>query len=294
MTVHIGIFLALLCALATNLGFLYKHRGACAAADVDWRHPLRSGASLFRSRWFAVGMLVAVGAWGLHVAAMAMAPLSLVQAVISGGLVFLTVLAERVFGFSVGRRQWAGVGLTALGLSLLAVSLPSAGGSHSTYSTAAMIAFEAGLLAIGTLLVMSHKLGARHEHHGVLLGMASGILFGVSDVAIKALTGEIGVHGVGGLMSPWLATCVVASVIAFFASARGLQKGEAVPVITLTAAAANVSAIGGGILVFGDPLASDPIGLVVQSVAFLMVIVAAALTPAPLRAASSAGSASAA
>jgi drug/metabolite transporter (DMT)-like permease len=294
MTVHIGIFLALLCALATNLGFLYKHRGACAAPDVDWRHPLRSGAALFRSRWFAIGMLVAVGAWGLHVAAMAMAPLSLVQAVISGGLVFLTVLAERVFGFKVGRRQWMGVGLTALGLVLLAMTLPSAGGSHSTYSTAAMIAFEAGLLVVGTLLVMSHKFGARHEHHGVLLGMASGILFGVSDVAIKALTGEIGSHGVGGLLSPWLATCVVASVIAFFASARGLQKGEAVPVITLTAAAANVSAIAGGIIVFGDPLASDPLGLVLQSVAFLMVIVAAALTPAPLRAANAASSTAAA
>jgi drug/metabolite transporter (DMT)-like permease len=291
MTVHVGIFLALLCALATNLGFLYKHRGACAAPDVDWRHPMRSGAALFRSKWFAVGMLVAAGAWALHVGAMAMAPLSLVQAVISGGLVFLTVLAERVFGFSVGRRQWMGVGLTALGLVLLAVTLPGTSGSHSTYSTAAMIAFEAGLLAVGTLLVMSHKLGARHEHHGVLLGLASGILFGVSDVAIKALTGEMGVHGAGGLLSPWLATCVVASVIAFFASARGLQKGEAVPVITLTAAAANVSAIGGGILVFGDPLASDPLGLVLQSAAFLMVIVAAALTPAPLRAAASSASA---
>ena len=291
MTVHVGILLALLCALATNLGFLYKHRGACLAADVDWKHPLKSGASLFRSRWFAIGMGVAVAAWGLPVAAMALAPLSLVQAVISGGLVFLTVLAERYFGCSVGRRQWMGVGLTALGLVLLAVTLPSAGGSHSNYSTAAMIAFEAGLLAVGTLLVMSHKLGARHEHHGVLLGMASGILFGVSDVAIKALTGQIGSHGFVGLLSPWLVTCVVASVIAFFASARGLQKGEAVPVITLTAAAANVSAIAGGIIVFGDPLASDPLGLVLQSAAFLMVIIAAALTPAPLRAASSAASA---
>jgi drug/metabolite transporter (DMT)-like permease len=236
-------------------------------------------------------MLVAVGAWALHVAAMAMAPLSLVQAVISGGLVFLTVLAERFFGFKVGRRQWLGVGLTSLGLVLLAVTLPGAGGSHSNYSTAAMIAFEAGLLAVGALLVMSHKFGARHEHHGVLLGVASGILFGVSDVAIKALTGSIGTVGVGGLLSPWLATCIAASVIAFFASARGLQKGEAVPVITLTAAAANVSAIGGGILVFGDPLASDPLGLVLQSLAFVMVIIAAALTPAPLRAASATSSA---
>src|SRR3954453_6040252 len=128
MTVHVGILLALLFALATNLGFLFKHRGACAAADVDWKHPLRSAASLFRSRWFAIGMGVAVGAWVLHVGAMALAPLSLVPAVISGGLVFLPVLAERFFGFSVGRRQWVGVGLTALGLSLLAVTLPSHAG----------------------------------------------------------------------------------------------------------------------------------------------------------------------
>src|SRR3954471_7296799 len=144
MTVHLGIFLALGCALATNLGFLMKHRGACAAPDVDWKHPLRSAGALFSSRWFAIGMAVAVGAWVLHVGAMALAPLSLVQAVISGGLVFLTVLAERFFGFSVGGRQWLGVGLTALGLAMLAVTLPSHAGGTG-YSIAAMVAFESGL-----------------------------------------------------------------------------------------------------------------------------------------------------
>lgn len=288
MTVQLGILLALLCAFATNLAFLYKHRGACAAPAVHWRHPIRSARGLFASRWFAIGMLVATGAWVLHVAALALAPLSLVQAVISGGLVFLTVLAERWFGFSLGRRQWIGVGFTALGLVLLAASLPGTGGAHSRYSLAAMIAFESALLAVGMLLVFSHKLGARHEHHGVLLGTAAGILFGVSDVAIKALTGSIAAAGVAGLLSVWLVPCVAASVIAFYASARGLQKGEAVPVITLTSAAANVSAISGGIIVFGDPMPSDPVGIAIQSVAFVLVIVAAALTPAPLRAAAAA------
>ncbi len=284
MTIQLGILLSLLCAFATNVGFLLKHRGACAAPDVSLRHPLTSAVGLFRSKWFAVGMLVALVAWSLHVTALALAPLSLVQAVISGGLVFLTVLAERFFGFTVGTRQWVGVGLTALGLVLLAATLPHGGGAHSNYSLAAMIAFESALLALGTFLVLSPKLGS-HEHHGVMLGTAAGILFGVSDVAIKALTGSVGDLGAAGLLSPWLVTCVFASVIAFFASARGLQKGEAVPVITLTSAAANVTAISGGILVFGDPMPSDPIGIVLQSFAFVLVIVAAALTPAPLRAA---------
>jgi drug/metabolite transporter (DMT)-like permease len=286
MTLQLGILLALFCALATNVGFLFKHRGACAAPDVTLRHPIASAAGLFRSKWFTIGMLVAVGAWVFHVGALALAPLSVVQAVISGGLVLLTVLAERYFGCRVGTRQWLGVGLTALGLVLLAVTLPTSTGAHSSYSLAGMIAFESILLAVGTALVLTPKLGG-HEHHGVMLGTAAGILFGVSDVAIKALTHSVGADGVVGglLLSPWLATCIAASVIAFYASARGLQVGEAVPVITLTSAAANVSAISGGFLVFGDPMPNDPLGIVVQSFAFVLVIVAAALTPAPLRAA---------
>ena len=284
MTLQLGILLSLFCALATNVAFLLKHRGACAAPDVSLRHPIASAAGLFRSKWFTIGMLVALVAWIFHVAALALAPLSLVQAIIAGGLVFLTVLAERWFGFTVGRRQWAGVGLTAVGLVLLAITLPHHGGAHAGYSMAGMIAFESALLVLGTFLVLSKKLGS-HEHHGVMLGTAAGILFGVSDVAIKALTGTVGSSGVVGLVSPWLLTCILASVIAFYASARGLQKGEAVPVITLTSAAANVTAISGGILVFGDPMPSDPVGIVLQSFAFVLVIVAAALTPAPLRAA---------
>ena len=126
------------------------------------------------------------------------------------------------------------------------------------------------------LLVFSPRFGAHHEHHGVLMGTAAGILFGVSDVAIKAMTG-------GNIVSPWLLTCIAASVIAFYASARGLQQGEAVPVITLTSAAANISAITGGFVVFGDPMPGDALGIVVQACAFIMVIVAAALTPAPQR-----------
>src|ERR687886_27312 len=287
MTVDIGILLALACALATNLGFLYKHRGATRAPAVDWRHPGKSAVGLFRSKWFSIGMGVAVFAWVLHVGAMALAPLSIVKAVISGGLVCLTVLAERFFGFKVGRRQWLGVGFTALGLATLAVTLPNAGDAHSAYSTAGMIAFESGLLVAGTILVLFPKLGAPHEHHGAFLGASAGILFGVSDVAIKALTGGIGLDGPAGLLSPWLITALIASLIAFFASARGLQTGDAVPVITVTSAAATMTSIAGGIVVFGDPMPSDPVGLVATSVAFLLVVAASALMPAPLRAAAS-------
>src|SRR5438270_6124408 len=134
MTPFLGILLALACALATNIGFLYKHRGACAAPAVDMRRPLHSAAGLFRSRLFAIGMLIATGAWAFHVAAMAVAPLSLVQAVLAGGVVMLAVMAERMFGLRIGKRQWLGLALTAFGLILLGVTLPATHGAHSRFS----------------------------------------------------------------------------------------------------------------------------------------------------------------
>jgi drug/metabolite transporter (DMT)-like permease len=286
MTLTVGILLALLCALATNLGFLYKHRGACAAPAVDARHPIRSARALFASRWFAIGMVVAVGAWVLHVAALAIAPMSVVQAVLAGGVVLLAILAERVFGLSVGPRQWGGLVLTATGLMLLGVTLPAVHGAQSNFSLSGMIAFEAGLLVVGVLLIMGPRIGAPGHHHGVMLGAASGILFGVSDIAIKAITGLVGDAGVAdAFLSPWLIVTVLSSIAAFYASARGLQDGEAVPVIAVTGAAANLAGIAGGIIVFGDPLPGSALGIVLQGVAFALVIVAAWLTPGPVRAA---------
>ncbi len=283
MNLELGILLALVCAVVSNLGFFFKHRGACAACPVDVRHPVRSGRALFASKWFAIGMAVAAGAWLFHVAALAVAPMSVVQAVLAGGVVLIAVMADRLFGFTVGRRQWIGLALTAVGLVLLVVTLPQTNGAHSSFSLAAMIAFEAGLFGIGGLLILGPRAGAPAHHHGVMLGAASGLLFGVSDVAIKALTGLVGQDGVLGLLSPWLLVAVIASVVAFYASAKGLQDGEAVSVIAITGTAANVSCIAGGILVFGDPLPSDALGIAVQAVAFVLIVVASALTPVPVR-----------
>ncbi len=60
-------------------------------------------------------MLIATAGWGFHVGALALAPISLVQATIAGGLVMLTVVADRFFGHDVSRREWIGVALAALG-----------------------------------------------------------------------------------------------------------------------------------------------------------------------------------
>lgn len=289
MTVLIGILLALVCALATNVGFLYKHRGACSAPAVDMRRPLFTAKSLFASPLFAIGWIIGTGAWLFHVGAMALAPLSVVQTVLAGGVVLLAVMAERLFGLRIGRRQWLGLALTAGGLMLLAVTLPAAHGAHSRFSLPGMIGLEAGLIGVGTLLIMGPRMGARSKHHGLMLAGAAGIMFGVSDIAIKAVAGLFSSAGViGGLVNPWMMVAVIGSVAAFYSSAKSLQDGDPVPVIAVTGTGANVAGIVGGIIVFGDPLSGNPIALAIQCLAFLFVLVAAWLMPAPTRAAAAA------
>ena len=281
-----GILFALVCAFLTNLAFLFKHRGANAAPTVDIRYPIASAAGLFRSRWFAIGWLVAVVAWVFHVLALALAPMSIVQVVLAGGLVLLAVMADRLFGFTVGKRQWVGLIAMAVGLGLITVTQPPVDGSHSSYSVAAMAGFEGGLLVLAALLiVVPRAMGVRAGWHGLALGAASGVLFGVSDVALKALLGLVDLNDPLRLASPWALIAIAASVSAFYASARGLQDGDAVSVIAVTGTAANIVGILGGIVVFGDPMPGDKVGLVLQVVAFVLVVVAAALTPAPVRAA---------
>jgi drug/metabolite transporter (DMT)-like permease len=289
VTLLLGLGLAALSALASNVGFLLRHRGAVAAPDVDARHPLRSAIDLFRSRWWTIGYLVAIVAYAFHAAALSLTALSLVQVVLAGGLVLLALVAERFFGFTLERRQWGGLALAATGLALLAVTGEARSGQGSaSYSPAAMIAFECALVGLGTALILCYRIERARSQLGVLLGLAAGLLFTVTHVAVKAMSGKLD-SGIDSLMlNPYLLIALAGGVVAFFASARSLQIGPAVPVIAVTSIAGNASAIPAGVVVFGDPLGSSGEIVAVRSVAFLLVVAAAALIPAPTRAAETA------
>jgi drug/metabolite transporter (DMT)-like permease len=283
LAVGAGLICALLSALGTNLAFLFKHRGALAAPDVDVRHPLRSAIDLFRSKWWSIGWVVAAAAFALHVAALSLAPISIGQAVLAGGLVFLAVLAERFFGFELGRRQWIGIGIVAAALSLLTVTGGGEREADSGYSLAGMIVFEGVAVCVGLLLMLSHLIERIPVPRGVMLGIAAGLAFGISDVAIKALSGDLD-SGPAGLLSAWSIVIVTAAVFAFFASARSLQIGDGVTVIAVTSVAANLSTIIAGLAVFGDRLGNDALVVGVRLAAFALILVGAALIPAPVRA----------
>ena len=146
-SVQIGLLMAVATAFFAVVGFLYKHRGAAASPPIEWQRPVRTSLALFRNRWYVLGIVIAIGSWGFHVAALALAPISLVQSVIAGGLVLLTVVADRLFAHEVTRREWVGVALAALGLAFLAATIEgSAEGAHSDYEALTLTIFLAAVV----------------------------------------------------------------------------------------------------------------------------------------------------
>ncbi len=275
LSVQLGLVLALLTAFGSVAGFLYKFRGAREAPSVELMHPWRSTVELFRSPLYALGIAIALGSWGFHVGALALAPISLVQSVIAGGLVLLTVVADKLFGMEVTRREWVGVGLTAAGLAFLAATLDGdAASAHSSYDPGTLAVFLAATGAVGLLLALAPRRPA-------MLAVSAGLLWATSDTSIKALSSHLDALGLGVLLHPLALVILVASLVGLLISARSLQLGDAVPMIALTSAAANLTTIAAGPIVFGEPMPSSRLGVIVRVLAFALVIVAAALTPPP-------------
>jgi len=277
--VEIGIGLAAAAALLTNLASLFKHRGCRRAETVSLRTPLRSARSLAASPWFAAGWGIAAVAWLVHIAALSMAPISLVQAVLAGGAVTLAVMAQRLFGDPVERRQWGALLLGGAGLALLVLTVPHFSGSHSGFTVGAMLGFEGGLALLAVGLALGHHRSERLAGYDrIVLAAIAGTLFALAGVAIKGLTGAGDISL--AVLAPWILLTLVAGLGAQYAAAAALQRGGAIETIGLMGLVANATQILGGVLVFGDPLSTDPLGLGLQATAFAMVCASALLIPA--------------
>jgi hypothetical protein len=275
-SVALGLVLAVLTAFTSVAGFLYKFRGAREAEEVDMRRPVRSSIQLFRSPLYALGIAIAFGSWALHVGALSLAPISVVQSVIAGGLLLLTIVADRLFGIAVTRREWIGVALMALGLAFLAATLHGVTTSaHSRYDPTTLAIF------VGAVGLAGLALAVVGREHALALAVAAGLLWAASDTSIKALSSHLHELGIGVLVHPLAFVVLITSLLGLLVSARSLQLGDAVPVIALTSVAANMTAIAAGPLTFHEPTPSGAPALGVRLLAFVLVIAAAALTPPP-------------
>jgi hypothetical protein len=241
----LGFILAIASSLALNAGYLLQHLGGAGAPAVDARRPVATVRALLRSPLWVGGMSTNLVGSVLHVGALAVAPLTLVQAFSAAGLALVVPASARVAGSPLHRAERVAVGVILAALAVLAISP----------ATTSIGPVSAGppLLFLGVALVAAGLLATiRGARRAAALALIAGLLYGLSDATAKGFTEAAG-HGLlGAVLAPWPPIIVALCAAAFFALQRGLQLGAAATVIVLMTAATNVIAVTAGVVVFAE------------------------------------------
>jgi hypothetical protein len=259
-----GLLLALMAALALNVGFFVQHGATNTMVSLSIRHPIRSGRLLVSNRQWMLGYAAGWVGWGFYIAALSLAPLSLVQAVSAGGVGVLAILVHRL-GTPLRARERLGAGVAVIGLVLLGLSLtvgvtprPSA----HTASLLVVISVGAGIAGVLAFVV------ARTFRPAASMGCAAGLLFGVGDLATKGA-----VSGNGLVFVPILAVC---TALGFVALQLAFQRGRVLETAGVATLVNNIIPIVGGLLVFHDSIPGGLAGVARVS-SFAAVVVGAVL-----------------
>ncbi|MEO8691014.1 MAG: hypothetical protein ABI611_22725, partial [Solirubrobacteraceae bacterium] len=228
-----------------NAGYLLQHVGGAAAPAVDVRRPVATVRGLLRSPVWVVGMGTNLFGSVLHIGALAVAPLSLVQAFSAAGLALVVPASARVARSPLHRAERVAVVVIIAALAVLAISPAT--------TSIAPAAAGPPLRFLGLVLIVAGGLATiRGARRGAALALIAGLLYGLADAATKGFTDAAG-HGLAGaVLSPWPPAIVALCVGAFFALQRGLQLGAAATVIVLMTAATNVAAVAAGVVVFAE------------------------------------------
>jgi hypothetical protein len=259
-----GLALALVAALVLNIGFFVQHGATNEMRSLSLSHPWRSVRLLVTNRQWMFGYATGWVGWGIYIAALSLAPLSLVQAVAAGGVGVLAFLAHRL-GTPLGGRERLGAWIAVAGLVLLGVSLTAhVHKAPAAHTSTLLIVVAAGTGAAGLLA----GLMGRTPRAGVALGCAAGLFFGVGDLATKGA-----VSGNGLLFVPLLAAC---TALGFVTLQLAFQRGRVLETAGLSVLVNNMIPIGGGLLLFHESLPGGAAG-VARVASFAAVIVGAVL-----------------
>ena len=263
-----GLALALVSACAINWSYYAQHGAAAELPPLSPRHPLRSLRLLFADLRWAIGFVTGVGGWGLYVAAVALAPLSLVQSVSAAGIGVLALLVSHG-GATLSRSEQAGVAVSVLSLVLLGVSLAH-DRTHSHH--AGWVGVAVWLAVSGAVAAVAAFPLARLLVPGAGLGLAAGVLYAAGDVATKAGLG-------GGAHTAFLAVMLACHGLGFVALQLGFQRGRALATAGTATLFTNALPIAGAMVLFHEGLPGGAAG-VLRVASFVLAVVGAAVLTA--------------
>ncbi len=266
----IAIVLAAISATLTNVAYLREHDAAAELPCLSIRRPLHSLRLLLTDRSWLTGFAMESGGFMSYAAALALAPLALVQSIGAGGIGVLAYVSSRFGGRQLTRRERRGVALSVLGLGLLAVSLAKSSGDGGRGSIAGILAWLGGTAAVAVLVLL---IGRRRGSLAVAEGVAGGLLFSIGDFSTKLATQ-------GGTRLAFVVTLIIGYTLGTSLLQLGYQRGAALTVAGLATLFTNALPIAAGTIVLGEPVPSGALG-VARVLAYVAVTAGAILLAAP-------------
>jgi hypothetical protein len=261
-----GLVLAFASAIVINLAYLREHAAATALPALSIRHPLHSVRLLLGDRPWLLGFAMESVGFALYVAALALAPLSLVQSISAGGIGVLAFATARLAKRRLTRVELAGVLLSVLGLAALAISLVGGKAKEGGGELGPILLWLGVTAAVAVLLV---AVGRRRWGAAVANGLAGGLFFSIGDISTKVTTQ-------GGVRSAFVVLMLAGYFLGTALLQIGYQAGAALTVAGLATLVTNALPIAAGTVVLDEPLPGGVLGTI-RLLAFIAVVTGAVL-----------------
>ncbi len=229
---------------------------ALEAREVSDEHSLRPsliGKLLRNRRWLGATALGLLG-WPLEIAALLLAPLTVVQPCLASGLILLLWLGATKLGEAPGRREAVAVAAIVAGVAGVALAAPERTTEHAG---AGAIALALGLLAIP--IAAPYALRNRAAALGLLPIVGAGCGYAWTSIASKLFTDELATGAVLVALVP-LATIALSEGTALLSEMSALQRRHATHVAPVMLAVQVLVPVLLAPLIFGESWGSTPLG----------------------------------
>jgi drug/metabolite transporter (DMT)-like permease len=242
---------------------------ALEAREVGHEHALRAsliGRLIRNPRWL-IATLIGLLGWPLEIAALLMAPLTVVQPCLASGLVLLLWLGVTRLGERPGRREYGAVAAIALGVAGIAWAAP-----ERTTSNAGAVPIAIALTLVTIPVLAPYVVRGRPNAAGTLAIVAAGFGYAWTAIASKLLTDEL---SAGSLLVAvvWLVTAAASEGLALLSEMSALGQRPATRVAPVMFAVQVVVPVVLAPLIFEESWSNTPGGGAALVVAILLVLV---------------------
>ena len=229
---------------------------ALEARTISPDHSLRPSLlqALLRNRRWVTATAVGLLGWPLEIAALLMAPLTVVQPCVASGLIVLLWVGARKLGEKPGPREVGAVAAIIVGVTGVAVAAPVRTTDHASPGAVALV-----LLLLAIPIVVPYLLRRWAAAYGLLVVISAGFGYAWTAIATKLATDAIATGGVL-VAIVWLTTAAASEGVGLLSEMSALQRRRATHVAPVMFAVQVLVPVALAPLLFNETWASTPLG----------------------------------